>query len=300
MDGAADLLSLSLAADPDNPELLQTCFNLMLSAGRLPEAIGLAKRLEQAGALNGVDRVTLALDRAKAGDFAAADLYLQAINGQGLEHFLNPMLRAWTQLATVGLDGAERALAPLGAINGFQPLYELQLGLISDVAGKPQEAAKHYNKALEVANERAFRLVQLVANFRLRQGHPQGAAALYATFDQEHPGSFLVGAAAPSHEGGGQAQGHRRLAAGGHGRVALSAGGAPAEQSVERCGPYPGAPGARGAPRRSDLSVAVGRDAGQPVRDGRGARGVPPGPARRHLRLGSANQGRRRTAQARP
>ena len=80
----------------------------MLSAGRLPEAIGLAKRLEQAGALNGVDRVTLALDRAKAGDFAAADLYLQAINGQGLEHFLNPMLRAWTQLATVGLGGAER------------------------------------------------------------------------------------------------------------------------------------------------------------------------------------------------
>jgi len=192
MDGAADLLSLSLAADPDNPELLQTCFNLMLSAGRLPEAIGLAKRLEQAGALNGVDRVTLALDRAKAGDFAAADLYLQAINGQGLEHFLNPMLRAWTQLATVGLDGAERALAPLGAINGFQPLYELQLGLISDVAGKPQEAAKHYNKALEVANERAFRLVQLVANYRLRQGHSQGAAALYAIFDQEHPGSFLV------------------------------------------------------------------------------------------------------------
>ncbi len=192
MDAAADLLSLSLASDPDNPELLQTSFNLMLGAGRLPEAVDLAKRLEQAGALNGVDRVTLALDRAKAGDFAAADIYLTAIRGQGLEHFLNPMLRAWTQLAAVGLDGAKQALAPLGAINGFQPFYELQLGLITDLAGKPEEAKKHYNRALDIANERAFRLIQLVANFRLRQGHPQGAEALYATFEQEHPGSLLV------------------------------------------------------------------------------------------------------------
>jgi tetratricopeptide (TPR) repeat protein len=191
-DAAADLLSLSLASDPDNPQLLQTCFDLMLGAGRMSQAVDLAKRLEQAGSLNGVDRVTLALDRAKAGDFAGADLYLTAIRGEGLEHFLNPMLRAWTQLAAVGPDAAEKALAPLGAINGFQPLYELQLGLITDVAGKPLEAAKHYDKALEVANERAFRLVQLVANFRLRQGHPKGAEALYAIFEQEHPGSFLV------------------------------------------------------------------------------------------------------------
>jgi tetratricopeptide (TPR) repeat protein len=192
MDAAADLLNLSLASDPDNPQLLQTCFDLMLGAGRLPEAVDLAKRLEQAGALNGVDRVTLAIDRAKAGDFAAADLYLLSIRGQGLEHFLNPMLRAWTELATVGLDGAQKALAPLGSINGFQPLYELQLGLITDVGGKPDEAKIHYNKALDLANERAFRLIQLVANFRLRRGHPQGAEALYATFEQEHPGSFLV------------------------------------------------------------------------------------------------------------
>ncbi|HXQ41245.1 MAG TPA: tetratricopeptide repeat protein [Candidatus Udaeobacter sp.] len=192
LDAAADLLSLSLASDPDNPQLLQTCFDLMLDAGRLPEAVDLAKRLEQAGSLNGVDRVTLAIDRAKAGDFAAADLYLLSIRGEGLEHFLNPMLRAWTQLAAVGLGGAEKALEPLGAINGFQPLYELQLGLIADVGGKPDEAKIHYYKALDLANERAFRLIQLVANFRLRQGHPQAAAALYDTFEQEHPGSFLV------------------------------------------------------------------------------------------------------------
>ena len=192
MDVAADLLNLSLAADPDNPQLLQTSFDLMLNAGRIPEATDLAKRLERADALNGVDRVLLSLDRAKAGDFAAADRYLAGIKGEGLAHFLNPMLRAWTQLAIDGLDPAQKALAPLGEINGFQPLYELQLGLLNDVADKPLDAAKHYNKALASANEMAFRMVQLIGNFRLRQGHPDKAEALYAGFEQGHRGSFLV------------------------------------------------------------------------------------------------------------
>jgi tetratricopeptide (TPR) repeat protein len=192
MDAAADLLSLSLASDPDNPQLLQTSFDLMLNAGRIAKAIELAKRLEEANALNGIDRVALAMDRAKAGNFAAADAYLDGIKGEGLNHFLNPMLRVWTQLATSGLAASEKALAPLNGINGFQPLYEMLLGLVTDQAGKPQEAAKHYDKTLAMANEQAFRMIQLIGNFRLRQGHPQKAEALYAAFDQDHPGTFLI------------------------------------------------------------------------------------------------------------
>jgi hypothetical protein len=52
------------------------------------------------------------------------------------------MLRSWTQLELSGLDAAEKALQPLGAVNGFEPLYQLQLGLLSDKAGKTTEAAE--------------------------------------------------------------------------------------------------------------------------------------------------------------
>ena len=168
LGAAVDLLGFALAADPDNVQLLRTDYNLMVSEGQMSDALTLAKRLQAAGSLDGVGRVGLAVDRAKAGDYAAADAYLS------------------------GLDAAEKALQPLGAVNGFEPLYQLQLGLLSDKAGKTTEAAEHYAKAMQLANEQAFRMVEIVANFDLRQGKKKEALALYDSFDQGHPNNLLT------------------------------------------------------------------------------------------------------------
>jgi len=190
---AADLLQLALAADPKNVQLLRTGFNLMVSAGRMGDAMQFAKRLDAAGALDGVARVGLALGSAKAGDFAAADRYLAAIQDQGLERFLKPMLLAWTQLELGGFDAAQKALAPLGSVNGFEPLYQLQLGLLAEKAGANAAASEHYAKALQLASEQAFRMIEIVANFDLRRGKTKEALALYSSFEQGHPTTLLIG-----------------------------------------------------------------------------------------------------------
>src|SRR5690349_19564065 len=111
---AAVLLGYALAADPSNVQLLQTGFTLMVSEGRMSDALAFAKRLEAAGVLGGVARVDLALARAKAGDFSGADGYLAGIEGEGLERFLKPMLRSWTQLEIGGVEAAQRTLSPVG------------------------------------------------------------------------------------------------------------------------------------------------------------------------------------------
>ncbi len=192
LGAAADLLGFTLAADPENVQLLRTSFNLMVSEGRMSEAIGFAKRLDAAGALDGTARIALAVDRAKSGDYAAADRYLDGIKGEGLERFMKPMLRSWTQLELGGMDAAEKTLAPLGTITGFEPLYQLQLGLLADKAGRADEAAQHYAKAVQTASEQAFRMVEIVANFDLRQGKAKEALALYDSFEQSHPRTLLV------------------------------------------------------------------------------------------------------------
>src|SRR5205823_10233825 len=115
-------------ADPDNRQLLDTSFSLLISDGRIDDALAVAKRMETAGSLTSISRVALAIERAKAKNYAAADAYLAAIRGEGLERFLTPMLQAWTQLKDKGFDAAAKTLAPLGEVNGFEPLYELQLG----------------------------------------------------------------------------------------------------------------------------------------------------------------------------
>ena len=192
LPAAADLLGFALDADPDNRQLLETSFNLLLSDGRIKDALAVAKRMETAGALDSLARVALAVDRAKAKDYAAADAYLDGLKGEGLERFLQPMLQSWTQLKLNGFDAAAKSLAPLGEVNGFEPLYELQLGQLNDAAKRPAEAAKHYDKALETASDQAFRMVEIIANFRLRQGDRKGAEQLYADFEKDHPRTLLT------------------------------------------------------------------------------------------------------------
>jgi tetratricopeptide (TPR) repeat protein len=192
LPAAADLLAFALDADPNNRQLLETSFNVLVSDGRIADALAVAKRMESAGALDSLARVALALEKAKAKDYAAADDYLAGIRGEGLERFLTPTLRAWTQLKVKGFEAAEKTLAPLGQVNGFEPLYELQLAMLNDVAKRPLEAGKHYDKALETANDQAFRMVEIIANFRLRQGDRKGAQELYSSFEKNHPRTLLA------------------------------------------------------------------------------------------------------------
>ena len=189
---AADLLAFALDADPDNRQLLETSFNLLISDGRVKDALAVAKRMETVGALDSLAQVALALDKARSKDYVGADGYLGGLRGQGLDRFLQPMLQSWTQLKINGFDAAAKTLAPLGEVNGFEPLYELQLAVLNDVAKRPAEATKHYDKALETASDEAFRMVELVANFRLRQGDRKGAQDLYAEFEKNHPRTLLT------------------------------------------------------------------------------------------------------------
>ena len=91
------------------PSCWKPSFNLLMSAGRTDDALKVAKRMESVGSLDTLARISLALDRAKAKDFAAADAYLAGIKGDGLERFLVPMLRSWTQLKVKGIDAADRS-----------------------------------------------------------------------------------------------------------------------------------------------------------------------------------------------
>jgi tetratricopeptide (TPR) repeat protein len=204
LPAAADLLAFALEADPDNRQLLETSFNLLLSDGRIKDALAVAKRMETAGALDSLGRVALAIDKAKSKDYAAADNYLEGLKGEGLERFLQPMLQSWTQLKLNGIDAAAKSIAPLGEVNGFEPLYELQLGLLNDMAKRPADAAKHYDKALETASDQAFRMVEIVANFRLRQDDRKGAEQLYADFEKDHPRTLLTAPLRKAMEAGGK------------------------------------------------------------------------------------------------
>ena len=66
LPAAADFLGFALDADPDNAQLLETSFNLLMVPAGADDALKVAKRMESVGSLGTLARVSLAIDRAKA------------------------------------------------------------------------------------------------------------------------------------------------------------------------------------------------------------------------------------------
>ncbi len=188
---ASDLLSVALAADPQNKDLLRETYLTTVSDGRMDMAVELARRLIDAGVENSPARLTLALDAAKAGDFGAARDHLAKLPADGLNSFVIPLLQAWVALETDGADAALDILGPLGEMRGLEPVRGIHVGLIAE-RGRPEAAEEGYEKALEAAVTPPFRMVEIVGNYYQRSGKRAEAEALYAEFRKTAEGSVLA------------------------------------------------------------------------------------------------------------
>lgn len=188
---AADLLAVTLAADPQNTDLLRETYLAMVSDGRMADAAGLAQRLVDAGIEDSPARLTLALGAVKAGDFAAARDHLAKLPADGLNSFVIPLLQAWVALQTDGVDAALAILEPLAEMRGLEPVRGVHVGLIAE-RGRPEAVAAGYDEALKAAVSPPFRMAEIVGNYYQRTGRRDEAAALYAGFRNSGEGTVLA------------------------------------------------------------------------------------------------------------
>ncbi len=182
----------ALRADPQSPELISRTFSMEADDGRFAEARPLA---EQALKLDGSDAVAdlvLMVDQVKAGDPAGALARAEALPDDGLHRYVAPLAVAWTQMGVGNLAGADAALQGLDKFDGFSPLKYFQLGLLYDFAGNGSKAEEYYKKTLDATGQLNWRLTDAMANFYLRHGRPDQAAAIYKRFVKENPGSELA------------------------------------------------------------------------------------------------------------
>jgi tetratricopeptide (TPR) repeat protein len=194
LGAAADLLSVALAADPANPDLLRDTYLATVSEGRMAEAADLARRLVAAGVEGTPARLTLALEAVKAGDNAAARDHLSRLPTDGFNGFIVPLLEAWVAFAG---DDVDAALAitesdALKGVRGLEPVRGIQAGLIAELGGRPEAAAASFDSALAAAVNPPFRMVEIIGNYYQRNGRRDDAAALYGRFVAEQPGSVLA------------------------------------------------------------------------------------------------------------
>jgi tetratricopeptide (TPR) repeat protein len=189
---AAQFMEDVLNKDPSNFELLTRAHLLLLADGRFDEAVVMARRIVQQSSANPQAHVTLAVDAAKRGNYAAAEQELDGLPLAGANRVVLPLMRAWLQLGQSRPAEALGTLRSLAEIDGFKPLYEYHAALINDVAGRADEAERHYRTALGLENGPSVRLVEAAGNFLERRGKGEEARDLYLRYGGQFPDSLML------------------------------------------------------------------------------------------------------------
>ena len=204
LGAAADFLGAALKQAPDAPDLLRRTFVLMTAEGRMREAQELAKRLLVAEPDEPVAVLTLAVADIKRGRFAAAAELLAKLPKDGLSSFMTPVLNAWILVGEKKTDEALTLLAPGTGEKATLQLRALHAALIHEMAGRPDEAEKHFKSVTDNQAGMTFRAVQLYGGLLERQGKKDEVRALYDRYLKEQPGTPLLDMARRRITGGGK------------------------------------------------------------------------------------------------
>jgi tetratricopeptide (TPR) repeat protein len=187
---AADQFARALAADPNNPELLQRAFLAALADGR--ESTPLARRVLQRdpGAL--IANLDVLVADANAGRFDRVESRLRALPRHGAAQLLQPLLLAWSQLGRNQPDAALATLRPLTEGVRFRGTFAVHAGLIADLAGRPGEAERYFRTALAEGGGQSLRLAEIVAGFEARQGRPDQARRILGELSSQSDDVAMV------------------------------------------------------------------------------------------------------------
>ncbi|MDA0221139.1 MAG: tetratricopeptide repeat protein [Proteobacteria bacterium] len=197
MDAAADYLLIALAADAENKDIIRQAHFAQVSAGRVPEALPLARKLvvgEQAEQLSPLTLAVDALDRNDAEAAYEAVGYLP-LSGYGLA--LVPLFEAWIEVARGNMADAVAAIGPYDLGDGFDALRAYHVALIEDMAGNPAAADAAFRVALTAQDGGSYRVVLAYGRFLENRGKSGEAREVYEDFLAANPSSlWLEGALA--------------------------------------------------------------------------------------------------------
>ena len=192
MSAASDYLLVALTADSGNKDLMRQAHFALVSSGRIPEALPIARRLLVGEGIDQFSPLTVAADALDRGAFDEAGEALARLPITGYNTILVPMLEAWVAAGSGEFDAAVDALGPTNLGDGFDALRSYHLALILDLAGRPVEAEEAFVRSVESQPGGAYRVVLGYGGFLERLGRPEDAQALYRAFLDANPDSLWL------------------------------------------------------------------------------------------------------------
>jgi Flp pilus assembly protein TadD len=184
MEDAARLYAASLAADPDNVEILSRAFLYAAAAGDVTAAAKLAQRVAEKQPDNRAARLALTVAAIRKGDYAGARADLsQSAKGAFTELTL-VLLDAWAAAGEGDVKSADADLSQVVTQGGTQALSDFHRALIHDLAGDKIGAEKSYIAAV-AAGGTSPRIAEAFGRFLEREGRRDEARTFYTKLQAE-------------------------------------------------------------------------------------------------------------------
>ncbi|KAF0220952.1 MAG: TPR repeat-containing [Rhodospirillaceae bacterium] len=191
---AADYYAAALSRDPDNSDLLQRAFTLMVTEGRMDGAVPMARRLQDLDNESAMPLLVSGLADVQDGLLVQAESRFAALPRRGLNGLVGPLMSAWSLAGQGRTDQALVALEPLAQTKGFVGIKAYHSGLINDLAGRHDAAEAAFVEAL--SGQLSIRGIEAAGSLYQRRNRPDQARQLYERYQQEHPDTLLFDGAA--------------------------------------------------------------------------------------------------------
>ena len=201
---ASRFLDQALAADPGDPYLRYQLFLVALSAGKVDRAMELAAAIADDGRVTGIVHLAVVLDLIRQGDLASAEARLAGSSDDDIGALLRNTLLAWVKAGSGQTDAALTTLATIGEKSQPQVFHDFHAGLISEQAGRNEQALAYYESAGKSVEDLSLRMAQRIGAFLERNGRADKAAELYSRHLKDRPESTLIAKALERLEDGGK------------------------------------------------------------------------------------------------
>ena len=203
MTTAADYFLAALEADSGNGDLLRRTHLALVSAGRISEALPIARELVERGGVDQFSPLTLAADAFDREAFGEAADALRRLPLDGYNAVLAPLLEGWAAAGAGDFDGALDAVGPADMADGFDAERAHHIASIEELANRPERAEAAFARSVEGEGGVAYRAALAYGHFLERRGRPDDARAVYRAFRAANPGSLWLDRAVARLDAGG-------------------------------------------------------------------------------------------------
>ena len=184
---------LSLKQSPNNIFLLRKIIPLLVSHGKIDEALPKAKQLlELSNNGSSIARLILILADIKDHKYVKALKNTEKLQEDGLNTYLIPMLKAWLLAGQNKSDAALRIIDQKNRNPGLKILHSIQGALISEFGGNVKDAVTRYKKVVKSQKNMNLRATILLGNLYERLGEKRKAKEIYDDYKSQHPDTTVL------------------------------------------------------------------------------------------------------------